>query len=145
MNQLLVQILLGALMVTATIVFHVGGLVLVAMFLKRIAVKIKFDSEAIQVFIMLSVVTLLVLVIHIAGIWLWAGLYMGLDIFLDFESALYFSTATMTTLGYGDLVLGVDWRLFGSFQAMSGMILFGVTAAFLIVEFRRIVSRIFED
>ena len=52
---------------------------------------------------MISVVTGLFAVMT-TEIWLWAGLYRLLDIFADFETALYFSTITFSTVGYGDVV-----------------------------------------
>jgi Ion channel len=36
------------------------------------------------------------------------------------------------TLGYGDIVLNADWRLFASFQAATGTNMFGWTAALIV-------------
>ncbi|WP_246691143.1 MULTISPECIES: ion channel [unclassified Mesorhizobium] len=52
---------------------------------------------------MISVVMGLFAVMTAEG-WLWAGLYRLLDIFADFETALYFSPITFSTIGYGDIV-----------------------------------------
>ena len=49
----------------------------------------------------------------------------------DFESALYFSSVTYTTLGYGDIVLTDGWRLMCGIQAMNGTLLFGWSTALL--------------
>ena len=62
-------------------------------------------------------------------IWTWAGLYVWLGSFASFEEALYFSTATFTTLGYGDVILNTTWRLLGSFEAANGLLLFGWSTA----------------
>lgn len=68
---------------------------------------------------------------HMAQIWLWAVFYIGIGEISDIETALYFSTTTFTTVGYGDVILDKDWRLVSSFQSANGFILFGWSTAFI--------------
>ena len=68
---------------------------------------------------------------------LWAGVYLVVGAIPDLETALYFSTVTYTTLGYGDVTLGSEWRLFASFQAANGTIMFGWTTAIVMAVIRR--------
>ena len=70
--------------------------------------------------------------------WLWAGLFLGLGAVPDFETALYFATVTYSTLGYGDVVLGEDWRLLSAFAAANGAIVFGWTTALVFLVAQRL-------
>lgn len=66
-------------------------------------------------------------------IWLWTILLYFLDptVLTTIEDALYFTTSTFTTVGYGDVVLGKDWRLLAATTSINGMILFGWSTAFI--------------
>ena len=70
------------------------------------------------------------------------GLTTRLGEFESLERALYFSTVTFTTLGYGDLVLNVRWQLLSGFEAVNGIILFGVSTAFVFAVMRRMFEAI---
>ena len=71
---------------------------------------------------------------------MWAILLNWLDpkAFDTFETALYFSAVTYTSLGYGDIVLDSRWRLLCGFEAIDGLVLFGVTTALLFIIFQRL-------
>jgi voltage-gated potassium channel Kch len=62
----------------------------------------------------------------------WAITYLVIDAIPNLEEALYFSTVTFTTLGYGDITLNEDWRLLGAFEAANGSIMFGWTTALVV-------------
>ena len=62
----------------------------------------------------------------------WATAYLALGAIQGFEPALYFSTVTFTTLGYGEIVLNEQWRLLASFEAANGIIMFGWSTAIVI-------------
>jgi hypothetical protein len=66
-------------------------------------------------------------------IWLWTLLFYCLepDVLKDLDTALYFTTITFTTVGFGDIVLPPDWRLLSSSTAINGMIIFGWSTAFI--------------
>ena len=66
-------------------------------------------------------------------IWTWAVAYRLLEIpeFKTLEDAVYFSTVTFTTLGYGDIVLHDKWRVLSGIEAANGIILLGWSTAFL--------------
>jgi voltage-gated potassium channel len=55
-----------------------------------------------------------------------------------FESAIYFSFITFTTLGYGDITLSSAWKLLCGLEAMNGIFLFGWSAALLYAVVQRI-------
>ena len=55
------------------------------------------------------------------------------------EAALYFSAVTYTTTGYGDLVLPQAWRLVGAIEALTGILMCGLSTGF----FFAVVSRMF--
>lgn len=73
-----------------------------------------------------------IIVAHTAQVWVWAAKLMTYDIFADWNTALYFAIATYTTLGYGDIILEPDLRIFAAFAAMTGMLAFGISTAFLV-------------
>jgi len=50
----------------------------------------------------------------------------------DWNTAVYFSLVTYTTLGYGDVVLGPGLRIFAAFSAVTGLLGFGISTAFLV-------------
>ena len=58
----------------------------------------------------------------------------------NFETALYFSFVTFTTLGYGDITLSEGWRLLSGIEALNGLLLVGWTTALLFA----IVQRVWE-
>lgn len=66
------------------------------------------------------------------GVWIWAGLLLGLGAFTTLEEALYFAIASYTTVGFGDLVPPLSWRVLGATIAANGMLGFGVATAALI-------------
>lgn len=77
---------------------------------------------------------------HAIDIALWGIAFwiFGGPQFSDFDEAIYFSSVTYTSLGYGDVVLTGRWRLLCSFEAINGMILFGLSTALLFVLVERL-------
>lgn len=57
----------------------------------------------------------------------WTGLLPSIT------EASYFSGASITTLGYGDILLQYPWRHLGTLIAVSGVLMFGCSTAFLFV------------
>lgn len=73
------------------------------------------------------------------GAWTYVYLYLG--VFDHIEPALYFSMVSFTTLGFGDIILEENFRLLSGFTAVSGLISFGLTSAFVVDmlgQFRRL-------
>jgi len=72
--------------------------------------------------------------------WLWAAALMGLGIFESFETRLYFAVVAFTTLGFGDITLPQEWRLLSGICSANGLLLFGLSTAFLIDFFRQLLE-----
>jgi hypothetical protein len=80
----------------------------------------------------LTVVVLWMLLGLSIAVWIWGGTFFLLGQFDDFETSLYFSVVSFTTIGFGDVVLSTDWRLLSGLTAANGLILFSLTTAYLI-------------
>jgi hypothetical protein len=68
--------------------------------------------------------------LHLIEIALWALLYLWREGMPDLNAALYFSAVTYATVGYGDLVLPREWRLVGGVEALTGILMCGLSTAF---------------
>lgn len=67
---------------------------------------------------------------HVFEICIWAVYYVIGHAMPDMQSALYFSSVTYTTVGYGDLVLPEDWRMVGGIEALTGILMCGLSTGF---------------
>ena len=66
---------------------------------------------------------------------------LALGQFGDFETALYFSGVTFTSLGFGDITLMGTARLLAPLQAANGLMMFGFSTAVLINALQESPSR----
>jgi hypothetical protein len=62
---------------------------------------------------------------------LWALLYMRLGALPDGITAMLYSLGAITSYGHAGVFLEDRWKLLGAIEAMNGLILFGLTTAFL--------------
>ena len=58
----------------------------------------------------------------------------------NLSDALYFSIVTYTTLGYGDIIVGQEFRIFAAMAALTGLLNLGLSTAFLVGLFGRILK-----
>ena len=70
------------------------------------------------------------LLLHLVEISVWALYYWWQKCLPDVESSFYFSGVTYTTLGYGDLVLPQEWRLFAPVEGLTGILMCGLSTGF---------------
>ena len=75
----------------------------------------------------------LLLLFHLLEIAVWALFFWWEKCLPDLESSFYFSGVTYATLGYGDLLLPKEWRLFGPLEALTGNLMVGLSIAFFFV------------
>lgn len=130
MSPLLTQLLLAGVMVVVTVIMHLIGLALLARALRaamRWPPSVKLAPIALLVFAALGL-----FVIHTAEIWSFAALYLALQAAPDFEQALYFSTVTYASIGYGDVLVAKPWRILGAIEGATGVIMLGWSTAFLV-------------
>src|SRR5262245_28366750 len=81
---------------------------------------------------------LFLLIPIVLDVTLWATFYYMSGALPSFEEALYFSTVTFTTVGYGDIVLGREWRQLATFEAVNGWIMFGWATALIMAVIQRL-------
>ncbi len=131
---MLLNLFLSVLMTVAVVAVHLVGILSLLYFLRRNAHRARGQSTLDLMWqgsLMLSVV-LGVFLLHTAEVWLYAVVYVALGALNDFPTALYFSATAFSTLGFGDVVLNPEWRLFGSVEGVTGLILIGWSSAFLL-------------
>lgn len=139
------QMLIGMLMIVASVVFHVAALVYLANTLDRLTTSTRVTNARLRSIGYLSISVLFIVVVHTIEAWGWAAIYYIVGEFIEFKDSLYFSIVTATTLGYGDITLSDRWQLLATFEAMGGLILFGVTTAFLLEILRSFFEEIPES
>ncbi|HUU23971.1 MAG TPA: ion channel, partial [Methyloceanibacter sp.] len=110
---MLFQIVLGSTMIVVTTliqgVFTMLGIERLREHLDRHATRSLLRST-----LKLAVFVLWLFLATILEVWTWAILYLVLGAIGTLETAVYFSTVTFTTLGFGDITLGQEWRLLSS-------------------------------
>ena len=123
---------LAVFMVGLTVVIHFVGLLTLMWWLRSRAHRFRAHESAIGQGVVIVCVVLGLVGFHTFEIWVYAAVYRAIGALPDFESALYFSTTSFTTLGYGDIVLDKSWRLLGAIEGANGLLLFGWSTAFLL-------------
>ena len=139
---MLTQFSIGAALIVTTVIVHAVSLELILKAFVAIRTDIKVRWRAVA----FALVILAVFVAHVIEIWIWAIFYYfkaSTSEIPTLEAAVYFSTSSFTTVGFGDLVLSEDWRLLSSLEAINGMILFGWSTAFIFAIVRHVYSQIY--
>src|SRR5580658_10815477 len=85
-------------------------------------------------------VTSLMIGLHIAQILVWAAFYRWMC-FPRWGASFYFSTASYSTVGYGDLVLPTTWRNLGPVEAVTGVLMCGLSVSLLFAIVTRLVDQ----
>lgn len=117
--------------VAVCVVIHITGMAsLMALLLRRRA-QINRNRRLIKSSLLLIVVFAIVILLHLAQTMIWAAFYHSRSLFNSYETSLYFSLKTYTTIGYGDVLLPERWRLLGGIEGLSGVLLCGVSTAFI--------------
>jgi hypothetical protein len=73
------------------------------------------------------------LLAHVAEAAVWGLFLRWTKLLPTVTDGVYFTAASMTTLGYGDILLKYPWRHLGTLIAIVGVLLFGCSTAFLFV------------
>ena len=91
-----------------------------------------------KLMLVLAGVSVWVLAILTAGIWIWALAFHALGAFVTLEEAVYFSLVSSTTLGFGDVLLPMEWRILSGMAAANGFLTFGLMTALMVEALRHI-------
>ena len=128
---------LGLSLIVLTIAIHTTGVVMLAFGLQR-RIRVGADRHlhdprrAIPVVIgHIGAVALILAALHGLGSTLWASAYQWLDAFGSFTEASLYSLGTMTTFEIPGLVLPTRLRMLGALEAVNGVLLFGISTAFI--------------
>jgi len=70
---------------------------------------------------------------HIAQAAVWGLFLRWTQLLPSVTEGVYFTAASITTLGYGDILLKYPWRHLGTLIAITGVLMFGCSTAFLFV------------
>ncbi|AZV78305.1 two pore domain potassium channel family protein [Parasedimentitalea marina] len=130
--SLLQQLLWGSLVLILCLILETAILLLCAKTLKRLVKRfgaiVRPRHTTSFIFVALSYV----IFAHTLQVWIWSSGFVLSGALPDWNTAVYFSLVTYTTLGYGDVILGPAMRIFAAFSAVTGLLGFGISTAFLV-------------
>lgn len=133
MTGLMIQIVLGGALITATTALQVcfiGLMMMATPRAKRWVARVSLT----KVVTVIALAGIWMIIAQLSGVWVWAIAFVWLDAFPDMEISLYFTLSAYTTLGFGDVLPAKEWRILGALIGANGMLGFGLATASL-VEF----------
>jgi hypothetical protein len=137
------KVLIASVLVAATVTIHAAGIGMALSHALHSAERPQARFWPIT-WLLIRIAWLLVL-FHLLEIAVWALFFWWEKCLPDLESSFYFSGVTYVTLGYGDLLLPKEWRLFGPLEALIGNLMVGLSIAFFFaVVTRKFLQRMAE-
>lgn len=82
----------------------------------------------------------MLLVLHLVEMAVWAAAYTATGVFADFDTSLYYSLKSYTTVGYGDVLPPNSWRLLGPIEAAVGVLMLGWSTSIIVATVQRIYN-----
>jgi voltage-gated potassium channel Kch len=135
------ELLIALSVVAICVVIHTAGLVLFAEFLIDRNSKPERIATMRREAVVLIMVFAVVITLHLVEAGLWATFYYLRGLFPNFETAFYFSLVTYGTIGFGDVVLPQRWRVLSGIEGISGVLLCGLSAAFIFAVINALFQR----
>jgi len=129
----------AVLLVLITLALQCAGVAALITWLRSVAARGLHDLRMFHSAALVMKTTVAVIVLHGIVILLWASCYRWLC-FPSSESAFYFSASSYTTVGYGDVVLPLKWRLLGPLESMVGMLMSGISVGLLFAVITHLVE-----
>jgi hypothetical protein len=127
----------GMPLIVLTVLVHAFGLVLIRdEIVLELPLLLRARRSSVVLAVLAAVTTLLLTVLHAAEAGAWAGAYVVLGALPDFATAMLYSLSAMTSYGHANVFLAKHWQLMGAIEALNGMILFGLSTAFLFAVLR---------
>jgi hypothetical protein len=139
------QLLLAMALASLTVVVHAIGTMRVVLPVAPARASWEGGAASTRTVLMLIRVVGGLLILHVIEMAIWAATFRAAGVMPDFESALYYSLESYTTVGYGDVVPEASWRLVGPIEAAVGILMFGWSTGFIVAVLQRIYGRRPED
>lgn len=133
-----VQIALGSGLLVVNIALAAVAAMILEVIFERAHGWLMREPHRPKLVVLLAGVSLWVLGVVTAGVWVWASAMYALGAFDTFEESVHFSLVAFTTLGLGDVVPAPQWRLLAGMEAANGLLNFGLLTALLIEALRQI-------
>ena len=126
----------GLSLIAMTIAIHATGVVMMA--LVGLVIRARLETRNLGfrhvILIMIGVVGavgLLLAVLHGIEAAIWAAAYVWLGALNSPKDAILYSLDSMTTRGASGLMLEQHWQMMGALEAANGMLLFGISTAYI--------------
>ena len=127
----------GLSLIALTIAMHGAGIILMA--LAGVSLRARIESRnhltlrhVVAILIgLIGAVGLLLAALHGVEAALWAAAYWWLGALDSPTDAILYSVDSMSTRGASGLALEPHWRMIGALEAMDGMLLFGISSAYI--------------
>ena len=130
-NAMLTEIAIAVAIVSVSLIIHIGGILLMAEWVLDWREELERSTTRKHFALLIGSLFGGILVLHLIQTSLWAVFYYAQGLFSDFETSLYFSMVSFTTIGYGDVLLPRNWRLLGVIEGFSGLLLCGISTGFI--------------
>jgi len=134
------EILVAFILVSINVSIHATGMVELFGWLTRKQPDLEKKFGTVHDIFLFIKIFAIILSLHLAEICVWAGFYTFWGSLKDFESALYFSVVTYSTIGYGDVTLPVGWRLLGAIEGVTGILTFGWSTGVIFAVASRLMA-----
>jgi voltage-gated potassium channel len=137
---LLNQIAAALVLVTLTLFLQVSGVTALIEWLKRVLTRDSHKHGPRYSATLVVKSTVAIVILHGLVILLWASFYRA-RCFPSWELAFYFSASSYSTVGYGDLIIPSNWRLLGPLEAITGVLMSGISVCVLFALVTRLLDR----
>ncbi len=126
----------GLSLIALTITIHTTGVVMMALVVLGIRPQLQTRRLGLRHVIpivigVVGAVGLLLAVLHGIEAAIWAAAYLWLGALDSPQDAILYSIDSMTTRGASGLMLQPHWRMMGALEAAGGMLLFGISTAYI--------------
>lgn len=88
--------------------------------------------------VVMGITTFLATLLHACEAAIWAEAYHQLGALPNIKAALLYSLSAITAYGHAEVYLAPHWQLMGALEALNGLLLFGLTTAFLYAHVQRV-------
>lgn len=122
----------GVTLIVLIVIFHVFGLLFIKDKVENVQRRVAGHSRPSVVFVVvIGIAALMATVLHGIEAAIWAKAFLILGAVSDDRSAILYSLNAITSYGHANVYLGNSWQLMGALEALNGVMLFGLTTAFL--------------